>query len=103
IVRALSGTARAFGWKSRTAKVHPIEAVECPDWWFSPGFLALSPIVIFLMWWLFAIPLWAGLIAAPLAVVMGFVASRVTGETDVTPTKALGPSSEEHTSELQPH
>jgi uncharacterized oligopeptide transporter (OPT) family protein len=27
----------------------------------------------------------------PLAVVMGFVAARVTGETDVTPTKALGP------------
>ena len=26
-----------------------------------------------------------------LAVVMGFVAARVTGETDVTPTKALGP------------
>ena len=27
----------------------------------------------------------------PLAVLMGFVAARVTGETDVTPTKALGP------------
>ncbi len=35
--------------------------------------------------------LWAGLVAVPLAVVMGFVAARVTGETDVTPTKALGP------------
>jgi uncharacterized oligopeptide transporter (OPT) family protein len=31
------------------------------------------------------------MIAVPLAVVMGFVAARVTGETDVTPTKALGP------------
>jgi uncharacterized oligopeptide transporter (OPT) family protein len=30
-------------------------------------------------------------VAVPLAVVMGFVAARVTGETDVTPTKALGP------------
>src|SRR5690606_29817926 len=30
-------------------------------------------------------------IAVPLAIVMAFVASRVTGETDVTPTKALGP------------
>jgi uncharacterized oligopeptide transporter (OPT) family protein len=27
----------------------------------------------------------------PLAVLMGFIAARVTGETDVTPTKALGP------------
>lgn len=51
----------------------------------------LSPFVVFLMVWLFQIPLWAALIAVPLAVVMGFVAARVTGETDVTPTKALGP------------
>jgi uncharacterized oligopeptide transporter (OPT) family protein len=43
------------------------------------------------MTWLFQIPLWAALIALPLAVVMGFVAARVTGETDVTPTKAFGP------------
>jgi uncharacterized oligopeptide transporter (OPT) family protein len=43
------------------------------------------------MAWLFRIPLWACLVAVPLAVVMGFVASRVTGETDITPTKAFGP------------
>ena len=35
--------------------------------------------------------MWAGVIALPLAVVMGIIASRVTGETDTTPTKALGP------------
>jgi uncharacterized oligopeptide transporter (OPT) family protein len=43
------------------------------------------------MVWLFQIPWWAGAVAIPLAVIMGFVAARVTGETDVTPTKALGP------------
>jgi uncharacterized oligopeptide transporter (OPT) family protein len=43
------------------------------------------------MSWLFDIPMWAALISVPLAVVMGFIAARVTGETDVTPTKALGP------------
>ena len=32
-----------------------------------------------------------GDLALPLAVVMGIVAARVTGETDITPTKALGP------------
>ncbi len=68
-----------------------IDAVECPEWWFPAGFLVLSPIVVFLMAWLFQIPFWAGLIAIPLSVLMGFVAARVTGETDVTPTKALGP------------
>jgi uncharacterized oligopeptide transporter (OPT) family protein len=53
--------------------------------------VVLSPVVIFLMGWMFQIPLWASLLAIPLAIVMGFVAARVTGETDITPTKALGP------------
>src|SRR5690606_41767860 len=74
-------------------------SVECPDWWFPVGFALLSPAVVFLMWKLFAIPIWAAILAIPLGVVMGFVAARVTGETDITPTKAL--RSEEHTSELQ--
>ncbi len=67
-----------------------IEQIECPAWWFPAGFVVLSPFVVILMVWLFHIPFWAGLIALPLAVVMGFIAARVTGETDVTPTKALG-------------
>lgn len=69
----------------------PIEAVECPAWWFPAGFAALSPLVIILMVWLFHIPLWACFFALPLAILMAFIAARVTGETDVTPTKALGP------------
>ncbi|MCK6550228.1 OPT/YSL family transporter [Myxococcota bacterium] len=64
---------------------------ECPEWWFPAGFVVLTPVVVALMAMLFQIPIWAGLIAVPLAVLMGFVAARVTGETDVTPTKALGP------------
>jgi uncharacterized oligopeptide transporter (OPT) family protein len=68
-----------------------MDTVECPGWWFPVGFVALGPIVVILMTVLFHIPWWAGLVAVPLAVVMGFVAARVTGETDVTPTKALGP------------
>ncbi|MBA2544495.1 MAG: OPT/YSL family transporter, partial [Deltaproteobacteria bacterium] len=46
---------------------------------------------VFLMAWIFGIPPWAGVLAAFLSILMGFVASRVTGETDITPTKALGP------------
>ncbi|HLL24326.1 MAG TPA: OPT family oligopeptide transporter [Kofleriaceae bacterium] len=68
-----------------------IAAVEAPDWWFPIALLVLSPVVIFLMVTLFDIPVWAALLAVPLAVLMGFIAARVTGETDVTPTKALGP------------
>jgi OPT family oligopeptide transporter len=79
-----------FARKNQTED-DPIAAVECPDWWFPAGYFALAPVAVFLMGWLFQIPLWAAILAVPLAIVVGFVAARVTGETDVTPTKALGP------------
>jgi uncharacterized oligopeptide transporter (OPT) family protein len=88
--RSFSGLTSIFGRKASAAE-HATDAVECPIWWFPLGFILLGPIVILLMARLFQIPVWAGIIAVPLAVVMGFVAARVTGETDVTPTKAFGP------------
>jgi uncharacterized oligopeptide transporter (OPT) family protein len=89
LVRAFKGIASIFDRRKREAE--GIEAVESPEWWFPVGFVVLGPVVIMLMAWLFDIPVWAALIAVPLAVLMGFIAARVTGETDVTPTKALGP------------
>jgi len=89
LARSFEGLGAAFGGKKREET--GIGAVESPDWWFPVAVLCLSPIIIFLMVMLFEIPAWAALIAVPLAVIMGFIASRVTGETDVTPTKALGP------------
>lgn len=89
VVKSFSGLAAFFAKK--TSADDPVAAVECPGWWFPAGFAILSPIVIVLMAKLFGIPWWAGVIAVPLAVVMGVVAARVTGETDTTPTKALGP------------
>jgi uncharacterized oligopeptide transporter (OPT) family protein len=89
VVRSFSGLARIFGRGGGAQD--PMDEVECPAWWFPAGFLVLAPVVVFLMGYLFAIPWWAGVIAVPLAVVMGFIAARVTGDTDVTPTKALGP------------
>jgi OPT family oligopeptide transporter len=91
IARSFTGLARIFRRKDAAADESGIAAIECPEWWFPVGFVALAPIVAGLMVWLFQIPLWAGVVAVPLAVVLGFVAARVTGETDVTPTKALGP------------
>jgi putative OPT family oligopeptide transporter len=90
VARSFQGIARIFSRRGAAAQ-EPIDAVECPGWWFPAGFVVLGPIVIVLMMALFQIPWWAGLVAVPLAVVMGCVAARVTGETDVTPTKALGP------------
>lgn len=90
VLRSFSGlTSMLPGFKNAAPTAEDPE--ECPNWWFPVGFVVLTPVVVFLMGWLFKIPLWAGLIAVPLAVLMGFVAARVTGETDVTPTKALGP------------
>lgn len=89
LVRAFHGIVSIL--KRNKPKEVGIGAVESPDWWFPLGFLILSPLVILLMTMLFDIPAWAALLAIPLAVLMGFIAARVTGETDVTPTKALGP------------
>lgn len=90
IARSFTGLTQIFR-KRQAPAAEGIGAVECPEWWFPAGFIVLGPFVVALMVWLFQIPVWAGFIAVPLAVVMGFVAARVTGETDVTPTKALGP------------
>lgn len=86
--RAFAGMAR-IGRRGTDAS--GIGAIEAPDWWFPAGYLALGPIVVALMAILFDIPVWAAVVALPLSVVMGFIAARVTGETDTTPTKALGP------------
>lgn len=94
IVKSFSGLTRLFRSRRSTAQaadLDPLVAVECPDWWFPTGYAVLSPIVVMLMQLLFGIPWWVGIVTIPLSIVMGLVAARVTGETDTTPTKALGP------------
>ncbi len=90
LARAFRGIAQILK-RSNKPKEEGIGAVEAPEWWFPAGFFVIGPIVILLMTLLFDIPMWAAVLAIPLAVLMGFIASRVTGETDITPTKALGP------------
>jgi OPT family oligopeptide transporter len=91
IARSFTGLGAVFDARKRAAPGEGIAAVEAPDWWFPAGLLLLTPAIVALMALMFDIPVWAAIFAVPLAVLMGFVASRVTGETDVTPTKALGP------------
>ena len=92
LFRRRSSSSEASVYRQGAPAPTPTEdADECPPAWFPAGFLVLGPVVVVLMSVLFQIPVWAGVIAVPLAVLMGFVAARVTGETDVTPTKALGP------------
>ncbi len=89
IAKSLSSVTALF--RRTPAADDPADAVEAPQSWFVGAFLVLGPPIVYLMHRLFEIPIWAGVIALPLAVVLGIIASRVTGETDVTPTKALGP------------
>jgi putative OPT family oligopeptide transporter len=89
VARAFRGMTSVFR-RGGGASARAIDAVECPPSWFPLGFALLAPIVVWLMVVLFQIPWWAGVVAVPLALLTGFVAARVTGETDVTPTKALG-------------
>ncbi len=94
VVRSFSGLTAIFKRKSAADDVEandPLRDIEAPSWWFPAGLLVLGPVIVLLMSLLFQIPWWAGVVAVPLAVLMGFVAARVTGETDMTPTKALGP------------
>jgi OPT family oligopeptide transporter len=58
--------------------------------WFFIGLAILTPIVIFLEWFLFGIQPWMGAISVILGFFISIVACRATGETDTTPTGALG-------------
>ncbi len=89
--RAFSGIGGMLSKSKRMTQGEGIGAVEAPEWWFPVGCLFLTPPIVALMYLMFDIPVYAAIIAVPLAVLMGFIAARVTGETDVTPTKALGP------------
>jgi OPT family oligopeptide transporter len=90
VARSFKALSSVFG-KKQEATQDPLAAIECPPTWFPMGFAILGPVAVALMAYLFQIPVWAGVLALPLAVMMGFIAARVTGETDTTPTKALGP------------
>ena len=88
VAASLGGLGRAVRGGDRG---DPLAAVEAPASWFVGGLLVLGPAVVLLMRALFGIPLWVGALTVPLAVVLGFMAARITGETDTTPTKAFGP------------
>ena len=87
--RAFSDMARAFS-TVRAGGADPLVNIEVPSSWFVTGFAVLGPIVVFLQWFLFSIPVWMGLLTLVLALLVSLVAARSTGETDTTPTAAMG-------------
>ena len=91
----------AFQWESAVRAVKSVGASlrgrkddgsdgEVPMTWFIAGAAALTPVVVFLEWFIFGIKPWMGLVSVVLGFFIAIVACRVTGETDTTPTGALG-------------
>lgn len=84
VVRAIQSVGSAFGANA------PGGAREVPMSWFFIGVAVFAPIVVFLQWFFFGIHPLLGVVSIVLSFFIAIVASRATGETDTTPTGALG-------------
>ncbi len=88
----------SFQWRSVVAAVRSVGAAfgtavasaEVPMSWFVVGVAVFGSLVVALQWLFFGIAPWMGILAVVLSFFIALVASRVTGETDTTPTGALG-------------
>jgi OPT family oligopeptide transporter len=89
VVRAFADLGAVFQRK-RSGPADPLADIEVPTTWFLAGFSVFGPLAIFLAWYLFAIPIWMGAVAIAIALAIAIVAARSTGETDTTPTNAMG-------------
>ncbi len=81
---------RAMQSVSAAMKVDAVDDGQVPMRWFFIGMAIFAPIVIFLEWLFFGIAPWLGVISVVLGFFIAIVACRATGETDTTPTGALG-------------
>jgi OPT family oligopeptide transporter len=89
IARAFSNLRRAFG-SAGDASDDPLRDVEAPQSWFVKGSLVSGLACVLLGHWFFGISWWMGVVAVLLTFLLALVASRATGETDITPTGAMG-------------
>ena len=86
--RALSGL--GFRRERRTRREDPLAAIEVPSSWFWGLFLIGAVGVVIMQRLVWGIPVAMGVVAVLLTFVLSVVACRATGETDTTPTGALG-------------
>ncbi len=85
VLRAIQSVGTAFS-SAAAASGHR----DVPMSWFFAGIAVLGPVVVFLQWLFFGIHPVLGVVAVFLSFFIAIVASRATGETDTTPTGALG-------------
>ncbi len=88
--RAFADLARIFGAKPKAGADDPLARIEVPMSWFLGGLAVFGPAAVVLQYKLFQIPVWMGTLAVLLSLFIAVVAARSTGETDTTPTGAMG-------------
>jgi putative OPT family oligopeptide transporter len=88
VVRAMKSVTSAF--HKEGAPVDGNLIAEVPMSWFFWGVLICAPVVVFCEWYIFGIKIWMGIVSVFLSFFIALVASRVTGETDTTPSGPLG-------------
>ncbi len=67
-----------------------VARTEVPNSWFVGGMLVAGSGVIVIAWIFFEVPLLLGVLAVVLTFALALVAARATGESDITPTGAMG-------------
>ncbi|MBF0406498.1 MAG: OPT/YSL family transporter [Candidatus Riflebacteria bacterium] len=92
VLRAFSGLASVFSSskEKESKKEDPLERIEVPPEWFLGGF-ALSGIgCILILHYCFNTTFFMGIVAVLATFFLAVVACRATGESDITPTGAMG-------------
>lgn len=90
VARSFSSIGRMFGGNNEDQDVDPIAHLEAPDSWFVWGVLGSGAMCVVLGMLYFNISWWMGIIAVIMTFFLALIASRATGETDITPTGAMG-------------
>ncbi len=89
IVRAFAGLGAMLGGKPPAAK-DPLEHIEVPTSWVVIGVAVSTAIVMYMLGTIWHVHWWMSLLAVGLTLPLSLVACRATGETDTTPTGAMG-------------
>ncbi len=89
IVRAFAGIGAMLGGKAPAAK-DPLEHIEVPTSWVVIGVAVSTAIVTYMLGTIWHVHWWMSLLAVALTLPLSLVACRATGETDTTPTGAMG-------------
>jgi len=88
IVKAFRGVRGLFSGEARPND--DLDAIETPISWFLTGQLVSLVALAWLAKVSFNMPVWQSVIAVAMSFFLALVACRVTGETDTTPTGAMG-------------